>query len=161
MTTIRQARAEDGPVLREIERATMTTGASPAPAPLVLADFFRRGLTPADVLVAEADGVVVGYVSVEQSWPVASHQHVLDIAGLGVDLRHQRRGIGRALVAAAVEEARRRGARKVSLRVLGPNTAARRVYEACGFTVEGVLAGEFLLDGEYVDDVVMARQLPT
>jgi RimJ/RimL family protein N-acetyltransferase len=41
--------------------------------------------------------------------------------------------------------------------VLGPNAAARALYESCGFTVEGVLREEFLLDGQYVDDVLMAR----
>ena len=52
--------------------------------------------------------------------------------------------------------ARSRGARKLSLRVLGGNVAARRLYEACGFTVEGVLREEFFLGGRYVDDVLMA-----
>jgi len=42
-----------------------------------------------------------------------------------------------------------------------PNAAARRVYDACGFVVEGVLREEFLLDGRYVDDVFMARDLTT
>ena len=60
---------------------------------------------------------------------------------------------------AAVEEARRRGATKLSLRVLGHNQGARRVYERCGFHVEGVLTGEFVLDGVAVDDVLMARTL--
>lgn len=58
-----------------------------------------------------------------------------------------------------IAEARRRGAQKLSLRVLAPNGAARRLYESCGFTVEGVLREEFFLDGRYVDDVLMARRL--
>ncbi|MEU2632635.1 GNAT family protein, partial [Kitasatospora sp. NPDC007106] len=51
------------------------------------------------------------------------------------------------------------GARRITLRVLGHNTPARRLYERCGFTVEGVLREEFLLDGAYVDDVWMGRPL--
>jgi len=43
--------------------------------------------------------------------------------------------------------------------VLGPNSGARALYEACGFEVEGVLREEFFLDGRYVDDVQMARRL--
>ena len=85
-----------------------------------------------------------------------SHAHVLMVAGLGVDPEAQGRGVGRALVEAAVAEARARGARKLTLRVLGGNVTARRLYERCGFVVEGVLAREFLLDGEYADDVFMA-----
>src|SRR4051794_41515418 len=71
----------------------------------------------------------------------------------------QARGIGQRLPAAAVAETRARGARRLRLRVLGPNAAARRLYEACGFVVEGVLREEFLLDGRYVDDVLMALTL--
>ncbi len=47
----------------------------------------------------------------------------------------------------------------MTLRVLGLNTAARRLYERCGFRMEGVLREEFLLEECYVDDVLMARQL--
>jgi ribosomal protein S18 acetylase RimI-like enzyme len=84
---------------------------------------------------------------------------VLVIDGLAVDPDRQGLGIARQLVDAAVAEARRRGARRVTLRVLGHNTGARRVYEHCGFVVEGVLRGEFRIDGEDVDDVLMARSL--
>ncbi|MYV52865.1 GNAT family protein, partial [Streptomyces sp. SID3212] len=59
----------------------------------------------------------------------------------------------------AALHARNQGARRLTLRVLGHNTPARRLYEAEGFAVEGVLPGEFLLDGEYVDDVLMGRSL--
>jgi RimJ/RimL family protein N-acetyltransferase len=62
-------------------------------------------------------------------------------------------------VRAAVDEARRRGARKLSLRVLATNPGARRLYERCGFVVEGVLREEFLLDEVFVDDVLMACDL--
>jgi RimJ/RimL family protein N-acetyltransferase len=45
------------------------------------------------------------------------------------------------------------------LRVLGPNKAARQLYATCGFATEGVLREEFLLNGRYVDDILMARCL--
>jgi ribosomal protein S18 acetylase RimI-like enzyme len=67
--------------------------------------------------------------------------------------------VGRALVRAAVEEARRRGARRITLRVLGHNTPARRLYESEGFAVEGIQPEEFRLAGEYVDDVLMGRRI--
>ena len=88
-----------------------------------------------------------------------SHAHVLVINGLAVDPARQGHDVGRQLVAAAADEALSRGAHKVSLRVLAPNVRARRLYEACGFTVEGVLRREFLLSDEYVDDLFMACYL--
>jgi len=67
--------------------------------------------------------------------------------------------VGRALVRAAVAEARERGARRITLRVLGHNTPARALYASEGFVVEGVLPQEFLVGGEYVDDVLMGSPL--
>ncbi len=71
----------------------------------------------------------------------------------------QRRGVGCLLVDAALAEARARGVRRLTLRVLAPNARARRLYQSCGFVVEGVLRGEFRLDGQDVDDVLMAHNL--
>ena len=58
-----------------------------------------------------------------------------------------------------VPVARARGARKLSLRVLGTNATAMRLYERLGFQVEGTLRDEFCIDGRYVDDVLMAKHL--
>ena len=55
--------------------------------------------------------------------------------------------------------ARGQGRRKLTLRVLGGNDGARRLYESRGFVIEGTLRGAFLLDGDYVDDHLMALDL--
>ncbi len=34
-----------------------------------------------------------------------------------------------------------------------------RLYERLGFEREGALSDEFLIDGRYVDDVLMAKRL--
>jgi ribosomal protein S18 acetylase RimI-like enzyme len=158
---IRPARDADDAVLLEIDFATWTQAVSPAPAPTRedRTSFFDDRTDRENYLVAEADGRVLGYVLVHQNIPLPSHQHVLGINGLAVDPSAQGRGVGRALVEAAVAEAARRGASKVALRVLGENPGARRLYERCGFVVEGVLRGEFVMDGKLVDDVLMARYL--
>ena len=43
--------------------------------------------------------------------------------------------MGRALIRAVVTEARRQGAERITLRVLGHNTPARKLYERHGFAV--------------------------
>jgi ribosomal protein S18 acetylase RimI-like enzyme len=161
VTTVRRARPEDEPRLRDIDAATWTAGVSPAPPPSVDTAFFGERIAPADVLVAETGGVIAGYAALGQSLPLASRSHVLEILGFAVHPTRQQRGVGRRLVEACIEQARSRGARKLSLRVLGGNVAARRLYESCGFTVEGVLRHEFFLGGRYVDDVLMACMLDT
>lgn len=156
--TVRPAGADDDAALLAIDTATWTSAVSPAPAPAERTSFFGDQAL-GGFLVAEVDGVVTGYVSSHQDIPLPSHEHVLTINGLAVDPRAQGQGVGRHLVEAVVDTAKQHGLAKVTLRVLGPNTGARRLYERCGFVVEGVLKGEFILDGQPVDDVLMAYYL--
>ena len=140
--------------------ATWSTVATPAPAPAGHnAPFFRDGVEPRDVLVAEVEGTITGYVRLTHPYPLASSAHVLHVSGIAVAPAFQRRGVGTALLAAAEREARGRGARRLTLRVLAHNAGARHLYERAGFVVEGVMCGEFLLDGQYRDDVLMALDL--
>jgi ribosomal protein S18 acetylase RimI-like enzyme len=149
---IRPARPDDAAALRALESATWSWDVTPAPASDAPFD-------TAGALVAELDGEVAGYVSLGRPTRLESNRHVVSVHGLAVAPAFQRRGVGRELLRAAADEARGRGARRLTLRVLGTNAGARALYEACGFTVEGVLRDEFLLDGRYVDDVLMALDL--
>ena len=156
--TIRAAVPADGPRLAALDHATWSPQVTPAPRWAEDADFLANR-EPADVLVADRDGVAAGYVLLARPSPLDSNRHVLQINGLAVDPAAQGQGLGRRLVEAAVEEATRRGARRLTLRVLGGNTTAQSLYASCGFVVEGVLREEFHLDGRFVDDVLMARTL--
>ena len=156
---VRAASAADEAAIVDIDTATWNSLSSPAPRPKDGSPFFTERRRPEDALVAEVGGLVVGYVVLRQVIPVPSHRHVLELAGLAVAPDSQRHGVGRRLVQEAAAEAARRGAAKLSLRVLGRNPSARRLYESCGFVVEGVLRDEFILDGRPVDDVLMARRL--
>ncbi|MEV0169580.1 N-acetyltransferase [Streptomyces sp. NPDC050803] len=157
---IRTALPGDEEALALLDRVTWSTlhAVTPPPQP-PYGSFFDERHVPDDYLVAELDRRVVGYIRLGFPTPLASNAHVRQIQGLAVADEARGRGVGRALVRGAVEEARRRGARRITLRVLGHNTPARKLYEAEGFVVEGVLPEEFLLDGAYVDDVVMGRGL--
>jgi ribosomal protein S18 acetylase RimI-like enzyme len=156
MIAIRPARHDDEAALLAIDDLNWTSATSPAARGDVTA-FFHGHAVPDDTLVAELDGRVVGYAILRNATAMPSHAHVLEINGVAVHPDATGRGVGRSVVEAAFAEATRRGARKVSLRVLGSNAVARRLYARCGFVEEGVLREEFLLDGRYVDDVLMAR----
>lgn len=156
---IRPARLTDETAIKQIDLGTWTMDSSPAPPSPPDQPFFGERNQLADVLVAEADGQVIGYAILRQAVPIPSHRDVLEINGLAVDPAHQGHGAGRRLLEACAEQARSRGARKLTLRVLGINDRARRLYESCGFQIEGVLRDEFYLGGQYVDDVLMARFL--
>jgi ribosomal protein S18 acetylase RimI-like enzyme len=156
---VRSAASSDEESLAAIDRATWSWLTSPAPPPGKGWRFFDERTRPEDVLVALEDGEVAGYVRLAPVSPLESTSHVLQVNGIAVDPARQRRGVGRTLIDAAVGEARRRGARRLTLRVLGSNDGARRLYESAGFVSEGVLRAQFLLDGVYVDDVFMAFEL--
>ena len=57
--------------------------------------------------------------------------------GMGVAAAHRGRGVGSALLAGCVEQARGLGWRGLSLSVEDGNTAARALYEGHGFVVVG------------------------
>jgi RimJ/RimL family protein N-acetyltransferase len=105
-------------------------------------------------LVAVVDSELVGHARVD----LAPYK----VAGLGmmVDSRWRGRGVGGALVRAAIEAARDLGAHKVALQVWPHNEAARRLYLRHGFVEEGLLRRHYpRRNGELWDAVVMGLVL--
>ena len=108
----------------------------------------------AAVLVADDEGLVVGRLSIARDQHPAS-KHVADL-GLMVAASHRRRGIGRALLDAAVAWARDAGVRKLELHVFPHNEPAIRLYEDFGFEREGYRRGHYRRGREYLDAILMA-----
>jgi len=156
--TVRAARADDDDALLAIDRATWSPLSSPSwepnPGP-----FFTERTRPENVLVAERDSRVVGWAKIDHPTSLPASDHVWHVTGFAVDPDAQGAGVGRALIAALIDEARGRGGRRLTLRVFGPNERARRLYERAGFELEGVMRGEFFTGGEYLDDHLMALDL--
>jgi len=82
-------------------------------------------------LVALAAGEVVGELRVESSWLGFGE------IGMMVAADWRGRGVGTALVAAALEWARARGLHKLTLSVFPHNEAAIALYRKFGFVEEG------------------------
>ncbi|MER5550746.1 GNAT family N-acetyltransferase [Streptomyces sp. NPDC002793] len=162
---VRRAVPEDDDALGELDRATWSTLHAVQPRPQPPYDtFFDERHRPEDVLVAETGGPdegprTAGYIRIVPPTPLACNAHVRQIQGLAVAEWARGHGVGRALLRASFAEARRQGANRVTLRVLGHNAPARALYTDEGFVVEGVLRDEFFLHGRYVDDVLMGRSL--
>ncbi|MCU1641973.1 MAG: hypothetical protein JWN03_2248 [Nocardia sp.] len=156
---IRKARAEDEPALADLNWGTWSPASEITPRPPRGAQFFHEASRPEDYLVAELEDRVVAYLRLVQPIPVPSAAHVRQIQGLAVDESARNNGIGRAMLTAAMAEARRQGATRLTLHVLATNDEARRLYEKSGFALEGTLHGEFFVDGRYIDDLLLARAL--
>ncbi len=81
----------------------------------------------ATVVVAEADGAVVGFAVTYAAADEA------EIANVAVVDAARRRGIGRTLLDWVIAAVVRGGAKTVFLEVRDANVAARTLYAACGF----------------------------
>lgn len=103
------------------------------------------------VWVARAEPDAGGIWGFLIAWRVADELEILFVA---TDPAYRRRGVGRALVGAALEEAGGEGVARVLLEVAGRNEAARGLYGAMGFREEGVRRG-YYSDGD--DAVLMGR----
>jgi putative acetyltransferase len=132
------------------------------------ADQWRERLTAicalgkADVvLVAEADGEVVGGAGLH---PTANssprRRHVMEL-GIHVDPAWQGRGVGGLLMQSLCDLADRwLGVLRVELTVYADNHRAQSLYRRFGFVEEGRHRAFALRDGEYVDALAMARLNP-
>jgi L-amino acid N-acyltransferase YncA len=105
-------------------------------------------------IVAEADGRIIGMIHVEAS------RHGFGEFGMLVAAGWRGRGVGSALVWAAVDWARGHGLHKLCLEVFPHNTAAIAMYRSCGFAEEGRRVKQYRrASGELWDAVVMGLLL--
>lgn len=108
-------------------------------------------------LVAEVDGEVVGQIGLYTHADTPRRAHVAGI-GMGVRDDWQGRGIGGALLAAAIDLAERwLQVTRIEIEVYADNVAAIALYEKHGFVREGLHRRHAFRDGAYVDTLSMAR----
>lgn len=133
---IRPASRDDIPRLQEI-RAAVRENVLRNPGRVTTRDYEEHIDGRGRTWVAERDGAIVGFVSAdgEKHW----------LWALFVDPAHEGRGVGRALLPAALAWLRERGAASVGL-TTEPGTRAEQFYRAAGFVARGVEHGELRFD---------------
>ena len=105
-------------------------------------------------LVAVAGAEIVGSLHIELS------RHGFGEIGMAVAREWRGRGVGSALLAAAIEWARERGLHKLSLAVFAHNDAAIALYRKFGFVEEGRRVKQYRrASGELWDAVEMGLLL--
>jgi ribosomal-protein-alanine acetyltransferase len=146
---LRRAEADDLDAIMAIEAATFPTDAwSPSTMAAELAGPHGHYL----VAVAD-DGILDGYAGLFA--PSGGEQ--ADIQTIAVTPRARRRGLGRTLMEALLDEARRRNAHEVLLEVRSDNPGAQALYADLGFEQIAVRPGYYQPAG--VDALILRRAL--
>ena len=109
-------------------------------------------------LMALAGGRVVGALFIERmSHPVNRHVATL---GMAIERRWRGRGIGTALMDAALRWARWAPVEKLTLEVYPTNEEAVALYRKFGFVEEGRLLRQSRKSYGYEDELIMSKVIP-
>lgn len=161
--SIRRATPDDAAALQRIY-AQMDTQASTLQLPYPSLQMWQQrlnALSPATYsLVACIDDEVVGQLTLQ---PIENprRRHCATL-GMGVDERYRQRGVGRALLAAAVDLCDNwLQVTRLELTVFADNAAALALYRAFDFVLEGTATAHAMRHGELVDTCFMARFKPS
>ena len=106
----------------------------PAPAPAALAERLRQLMAGGETLVVLAGAGPDGLAVLRFRAAIWSSGLECYLAELYVRPTSRGQGMGRALMEAAMREARLRGADTMDIGVDEPDLVARRLYESLGFT---------------------------
>lgn len=109
------------------------------------------------VFVATVEGDVVGWAHVET--PELSKLSNTAELTMGVLATYRRHGIGSHLLQRGVEWAASRDSRKVYNSLPATNERAIEFLETVGWEIEAIRPDHYELDGELVDEVMLARHL--
>ena len=154
--TVRPATAADARPMAELFAAVAEERSGIASEPPVDVDArtVQFIASVASSMVAVAGDQVIGMIFVEVS------RHGFGEFGMLVDREWRSRGVGSALIQAAIGWARDQGLHKLCLEVFTHNTAAIALYRKCGFVDEGHRVKHYRrANGELWDSLVMGLPL--
>jgi RimJ/RimL family protein N-acetyltransferase len=153
---VRRARAEDARGLAELFAAVAEERDGIATEPPVDVDARTTQFAASidGTIVAVAAGEFVGSLHIDGS------RFGVGELGMAVARPWRGRGVGSALLTAAIEKARREGLHKLSLEVFPQNEAAIALYRKFGFLEEGRRVKHYRrANGELWDSIVMGLHL--
>jgi RimJ/RimL family protein N-acetyltransferase len=109
------------------------------------------------ILVAEHDEQLVGFLIGERGVRQRNRQR-LDLM-IGILQAFTGRGIGTQFFLVMEDWARKIGILRLELTVMTRNHAAVALYQKRGFEIEGTMRRTMFIDGDYIDEHVMAKLL--
>jgi L-amino acid N-acyltransferase YncA len=121
-------------------------------------EWFRRHGCRHPVVVAEAAVGIIGWASLNQFSVRPAYRSVADLS-VYVDRDWRGKKIGTLLLRAIEARARSFGYHKIVLSAFPFNQAGMRLYEKFGFRTVGIYHEQGLIDGRWVDTIIMEKLL--
>ena len=123
------------------------------------AALYRPESVPQHLLaVAELDGEIIGAARLFAGMCGLKDRHVAEL-GIFVLPSYRGRGVGKRLLAYALDWAASQDLNKITLSVFATNRRAIRLYGQFGFVLEGRRKMQYNIGDEYVDEILMAKFL--
>lgn len=164
MVTVRPARLDDLNTITEIyNEAILTTDATFDTEPKTDAEqraWFAGHGSKNPILVAELDGVVVGWASLSEWSPRRAYADTAEVS-LYVKQEFRGRGVGRRLLEAVVCEGEKVGLHTVIARITESNQESVHLHERAGFEHIGVMREVGQKSGKLLDVCLMQKIYPS
>jgi ribosomal protein S18 acetylase RimI-like enzyme len=116
-----------------------------------------RATAHVNLLIATEGSKTIGHCLV-RSTDHPALRHVAKIS-MAVSTDFRRSGVGKKLLEEAEEWARRHKIHKITLDVLANNRPALRLYEKLRYREEGARKDQVIIDGQFHDELMLAKFL--
>ena len=110
------------------------------------------------VIVAESEDAIVGWGSLNVFNARPAYRHVADFS-VYVERAWRGKGVGHRMLERLIELAREIGYHKMVLATFPTNEGGVKLYERLGFSRVGVYHEQGMLDGHWVDTLIMEKLL--
>jgi phosphinothricin acetyltransferase len=110
------------------------------------------------VIVAESEDAIAGWGSLNVFNARPAYRHVADFS-VYVERAWRGKGVGHRLLERLIELARAIGYHKMVLSTFPTNEGGVKLYERLGFSRVGVYHEQGMLDGHWVDTLIMEKLL--
>jgi L-amino acid N-acyltransferase YncA len=121
-------------------------------------DWFEKHSGRYKIIVAEHDGEIVGWASLNQYNNRCAYDGVADVS-VYISREYRGKGIGKVLLAELESLAKENGFHKMVLFTFPFNQFGHGLYSKMGFGEVGVFKNQGILDGEFVDVMAMEKLL--
>jgi L-amino acid N-acyltransferase YncA len=121
-------------------------------------EWFHRHGARHPVVVAEAAEDIIGWASLNQFSARPAYRFVADLS-VYIERQWRGKGVGTRLLREIEARAHALGYHKIVLSAFPFNQAGMRLYERFGFRTVGIYHEQGLVDGRWVDTIIMEKLL--